>query len=391
MLGLEDDVTQALNAVIELNGVEIEKDLNDIGADYENEISNLKGVTLHLKGTGKVSLDISHDAEKAVTSIQTFVENYNSLMTWINTRMTESQVDKDTKSTIDSDDFRMRWGLLHGNSLLRNAKSSMRDITAKNYTFSFTERKSSSEVYGTMSYNGLRNDSTLRMRIGSVYADITISPSDTLQDIVDKISDSSSTAMRNIFYGSDGKLLDQPLIKASISGDKLVLTSTTDDEITLSGSAALNALKMNYTYKGVYQLGIATTSTDYGKSGEIEFDEEKFMEALEDNPDETQELMLKYVGEMDTWLKSMLNSSASGETSGTLTRQIQDLESQINNINDYLEDYQDRLDRMEENLRTKYAAAEQNISKLSQQASAIASILQTMTNSSSNNNSSSSS
>lgn len=388
-LGLNDDTTEAQNAILVLDGEEVQRDSNDIGESYENEL--IKGMTIHLKGVGEVSMDVSHDAEKAVESIQTFVDNYNSLMSWINTRMTESEVDKDTAATIDSDDFRMRWGLLHGNSLLRNTKSQMRDITAQNFTYSFTSRTSSDEIYGSMAYNGLKTDSTLRLRINSTYVDVPILTTDTLQDIVDKISDSSNPAMKNIFYDDDGNLLDDPLIKAKIEGDKLVISSSSSSEITMSGSAAMNALKMNYTYKGVYQLGIATTSTDYGKSGELEFDTEKFMTALEDNPDETQALMLKYASAMDTWTKSMLNTSASGATSGTLTRQIEDLDTQIKSIDEYLEKYQERLDRMEENLRTKYAAAEQQISKLSQQASAISAILQQLSGNSNASSSTSSS
>jgi len=388
LLGLNSDITEAQNAILVLDGEEVERDLNNIGESYGNEL--IKGMTINLKGVGEVSMDVSHDAEKAVESIQTFVDNYNSLMSWINTRMTESQVDKDTAATIDSDDFRMRWGLLHGNALLRNTKSTMRDTVAQNFTFSFTSRTSSEEIYGAMSYNGLKTDSTLRLRINSTYVDVPVLTTDTLQDIVDKISDSSNAAMRNIFYDSDGKLLDEPLIKAKIEGDKLVISSSSNDEITMSGTAAMNALKLNYTYKGIYQLGISTTSDDYGKSGELEFDTEKFMEALEDNPDEVQSLMLKFASTMDSWTKSMLNSSASGQTSGTLTRQIEDIDTQIASIDEYLEKYQDRLDRMEENLRSKYSAAEQQISKLTQQASAISAILQQLNGNSSSSSSSSS-
>lgn len=389
LLGLNSDITEAQNAILVLDGEEIQKDLNNIGESYGNEL--IKGMTLNLKGVGKVSLDVSHDAEKAVESIQTFVDNYNDLMSWMNTRMSEKEVDEDTKATIDSDDFRMRWGLLHGNSLLRNTKSQMRDTVSQNFTFSFTERKSTEEIYGSMSFNGLRNDSTLRLRINSTYVDVPVLTTDTIQDIAAKINDSTNPAMRNIFYGDDGKLLDQPLLKAKIEGDKLVINSTSSSEITMSGSAAMNALKMNYTYKGVFQLGIATTSDNYGQSGELEFDTDKFMEALEDNPEEVQSLMLKFVSSMDTWTKSMINSSASGQTSGTLTRQISDIETQISSIDEYLEKYQDRLDRMEESLRSKYAAAEQQISKLTQQASAISSILQQLSgNNNSNNNNSNS-
>ena len=378
----------AQNAELVLDGETITRDSNDIGEAYDNEL--IKGMTIHLKGTGEVSLDVSHDAEKAVESIQTFVDTYNDLMTWMNTRMTESQVDKDTAATIDSDDFRMRWGLLHGNSLLRNTKSKMRSIATQNFTFSFTQRSSSEEIYGNMLFNGLRNDATLRLRINSKFVDVSILPTDTLQDIVDKINDDSEDGpMHDIYYDDEGNKLNQPLLKASIENDKLVITSTNNDTITMSGTSAMNALKMNYTYKGLYQLGIATTSTDYGKSGELEFDTGKFMEALEDNADEVQELMLMFANEFDSWAKSMLTSSATGETSGTLTREIENLDNQIKTIDEYLEKYQERLDKQEESLRTRYGNTETQFAKLSQQANSIAAILNQL-NGYTNSNSSSS-
>ncbi|MBQ7578884.1 MAG: flagellar filament capping protein FliD [Synergistaceae bacterium] len=388
----DDNYTAAQNAKIVLDGTNtIERSSNYIGSSYENEIDELKGVTLTLKGVGTVSLDIAHDAEKAVESIQTFVDGYNDLMTWMNTRMTESQVDEDTAATVDSDDFRMRWGLLHGNALLRQTKSQMRNIVAQNFTFSFTQRVSSEEIYGTMAHNGLKADSTLRLRIGTKYVDVPVYTTDTISDIAARINDPDNYAMRAIFYDDDGNLLEQPLIKANVENDVLAINSTSEDEITMSGTAAMNALKMNYTYKGIYQLGISTTSTDYGKSGELEFDTSKFMEALEDNPTETQNLMMKFAAEMDTWLKSMLTTSASGETKGTLTRQIDDIQTQIDSINEYLENYQERLDRMEESLRSKYAAAEDRIAQLSQKASSIAAILNQLNGTSSSSSSSSSS
>ncbi len=376
-LGLDktdgDHYTAAQDAILILDGESYTRSSNNIGEAYDNEL--IKGMTINLKGVGEVSLDVAHDAQKAVESIQTLVDGYNDLMSWINTRMTESQVDEDAKATIDSDDFRMRWGLLHGDSLLRNTKSQMRSLISNDFTFSFTNRTSSEEIYGTMQNNGLRSDATLRLRIGSKYVDVNITPYSTLQSIVDMISDSTNPAMRDIYYGDDGRLLDAPLLKASIENDKLVITSTNGDSITMSGTAAMKALKMNYTYKGLYQIGIETTSDDYGKSGELVFDPDEFMTALEDNPDEVQELMLMFANNMDSWIKSMTTSSASGETKGTLSRQIDDLDTRIASIDEYLEKYQDRLDRMEESLRTRYANSETQFAKLSQQANSIASIL----------------
>ena len=389
-LNLEANITEAHNAIILLDGEEVQRDSNNIGEAYSNEISNLKGVTLQLKGLGSVSMDVYHDAEKAIEAITTFKDGYNDLMTWMNTRMSESQVDENTAATIDSDDFRMRWGLLHGNALLRQTKTQMRNLTAKSFTYSFTQNTSSEEIYGTMADNGLRNESTLRMRIGSTYMDLSILPTHSLQDVVDMINDSTNVQMYNNFYDENGNLREQPLIKASVSDDKIVISSTSNDTITLSGTSAMKALKLNYTYTGLFQLGLATTSTDYGKSGELDFDESKFMEALEDNADETQELMLMFANEMDTWVKSMLTSSASGATKGTLSRQIDDIQTQIDSIDEYLERYQERLDRQEESLRTKFAAAEQNIAELSQQAASIASILNMLNNNTANTSSSSS-
>ena len=186
----------------------------------------------------------------------------------------------------------------------------------------------------------------------------------------------------------DGKLREQPLVKFSIDDDKLSIKSTSSDEITLSGTGAMNALKLNYTYKGLYQIGLETTSDDFGKSGELVFDSSEFMEALEDNPDEVQALMLKFAGEIDTWVKSMITSS--GSTSGTLTREIENIENQISSIDEYLQNYQDRLDRQEESLRKKYNSTETQLSKLTQQAAAISSILTQLNGSSSSSSTSSS-
>ena len=378
--------TAAQDAILELDGEEVTRSSNYIGADYNNEL--IKGMTIQLKGVGKVSLDVAQDAQKAVESIQTLVDNYNGILSWINTRMTESQVDEDTAATVDSDDFRMRWGLLHGNSILRQMKSQMRSITSQNFTFTFETRQSSEAVYGTMGFNGLRSSTTLRITAGDKYADLTVTPEDTLESLLEKLNDNSETSeLYDLYYDDDGNLLEQPLFKASITDDMLKISAGTSTELQLSGVSALNALKMNYTYKGLYQIGISTTSDDYGKSGELEFDSSKFMEALEDNPDEVQSLMLSFTSQIDTWTKSMLTSS--GETSGVITREIENLESQISRIDEYLEDYQDRLDRQEEMLRSKYSSAEQTLATLTQKASSIAAILNTLNGASANNNSSS--
>ncbi|MBR1673183.1 MAG: flagellar filament capping protein FliD, partial [Fretibacterium sp.] len=177
-----------------------------------------------------------------------------------------------------------------------------------------------------------------------------------------------------LHYDSEGKL--QNYVKAEVVDGRLTIrqgSTAGSDEISLSGATALNALKMSTTYKGLYQIGLETTSDNYGISGELEFDSQTFLDAMEENPEETEQLMLAFAKQMDTQVKSMLQSS--GGYSGTLKTEISNIETQLTSIDEYLQKFQDRLDRMEESLRTQYAAAEERISQLSQQASAISGIL----------------
>ena len=382
--------TEAKNAEIEVDGEEYSLASNEL--EYENDILN--GVKMELKGTGTVLIDVTHDTDKAVENVQTFIDDFNVLMDWINIRSTEKQVNnissssdsEDIVSTLtkSSDEYNTSWGLLYGNSYLRSTKSELRQVVSQNFTYSFKERTSLKPVYGSMSYNGLKADTTLRITVGDRQASITITPDDTLQTIAAKINDTSGNdeydnEAYNLHHDADGNQI--AAITAKVVNDKLVISrgsqaEANNHEVSLSGSAALNALNMNYTYKGLYQIGIETTSDNYGISGQLDFSADEFRAALEDDPDEVQTLMTSFAKQMDTYMKSMLNATSS--SSGTLKTQISNIDTQISSIDDYLKKFQDRIDRMEARLRTQYAAAEDRIAQLSQQASSVSSILSQM-------------
>ncbi|MBR1602523.1 MAG: flagellar filament capping protein FliD [Synergistaceae bacterium] len=392
--------TAAQNAEIEIDGEAWSLASNEL--DYDNDI--LKGVKLELKGTGTVIVDVTHDTEKAVENVQTFIDDFNILMDWINVRSSEKQVnnitsssdDEDTVSSLTrtNDEFNTSWGLLYGNSYLRSTKSGLRQVVSQNFTFNFKERESLKPVYGNMAFNGLKSNTTLRITVGDRYANITITPEDTLQTIAAKINDNTkSDEFKNeaykLHYDDEGNEI--AAITAKVVNDKLVIkrgsmAESNGSEVTLSGSAALNALNLNYTYKGLYQIGIETTSDNYGISGQLDFSADEFREALEDNPDEVQTLMTSFAKQMDAYMKSMLNATST--SSGTLKTQISNIDTQITSIDEYLNNFQDRLDRMETRLRNQYAAAEERIAKLSQQASSIAGILSQMSGANNSNSNS---
>lgn len=405
----EEHLTAAQDALVVVDGEEWNLVENEL--DYENEILN--GVKMEFKSVGEVSLEIIHDTEKAVETVDAFVESYNALIQWINVRSSEKQVNTDYSSDESNsfyrsmDEFNTSWGLLYGNSYLRSTKSTLRTIVTQDYPYTFVERVSADPIYGDMAFNGLKRmvrgdgteedvTTTLRIRLGSErYANITITSSDTLETIAAKINDEGTDPKTNEAwalhydeadrYDADGQELSaaelfakrKSYVKAEVVNNKLVIktggSAAAGEEISLSGTDAVNALKMNNSYKGLYQVGIGTTANDYGKSGELEFNSSAFVSALEDQPEEVEKLMMSFAKQMDAQMKTMLTSS--GEMSGTLTRQITNIETQISDIDKYLAKFQQRLDDKEEALRRQYAAAEERIAKISEQASSLSGLI----------------
>ena len=405
----EEHLTAAQDALVVVDGEEWNLVENEL--DYENEILN--GVKMEFKSVGEVSLEIIHDTEKAVETVDAFVESYNALIQWINVRSSEKQVNTDYSSDESNsfyrsmDEFNTSWGLLYGNSYLRSTKSTLRTIVTQDYPYTFVERVSADPIYGDMAFNGLKRmvrgdgteedvTTTLRIKLGSErYANITITSSDTLETIAAKINDEGTDPKTNEAwalhydeadrYDADGQELSaaelfakrKSYVKAEVVNNKLVIktggSAAAGEEISLSGTDAVNALKMNNSYKGLYQVGIGTTANDYGKSGELEFNSSAFVSALEDRPDEVEKLMMGFAKQMDAQMKTMLTSS--GDMSGTLTRQITNIETQISDIDKYLAKFQQRLDDKEEALRRQYAAAEERIAKISEQASSLSGLI----------------
>lgn len=370
----EAHYTAAEDAEMILNGEKVTRSSNKIGPEYKNEL--LKGVTMELKGLGHVSMDISHDLEASVKAIQAFTEAYNDVMKWINVKSSEKAVDETKKATLPENDFRMKWGLLFGNSLLREAKGRMRRSVTQTFTHTFKQRKSRDPIYGTMEQNGLKGQSTLRITVGARTADITINPEDTLESIAARINDTSEKGEASaLHYDPDGRKYPTPFAKASVSDGKLVIDAGTERPVQVSGAPVLKALGMNYTYTGLYQMGFKTTSTDHGKSGELEFSSKDYMKAMTRNAEEATDVMLAFAKDMQTFTDGMLRSSAAsgdsgkGAAKGAVVRAIDGIDTEIKSINKYLKTFEQRLQKKKETLFKQFSEAERNLSKLMQQAS----------------------
>ncbi|MDR1048832.1 MAG: flagellar filament capping protein FliD, partial [Synergistaceae bacterium] len=385
-LDLTDDAhfTAAQDAVMVLDGETITRSSNTIGESSKNEL--IKGMTITLKGLGRVQLDVEQDAEAAVKGVQTFLTAYNDLMSWINTRMTEKAVDENTKATLDSDDFRMKWGLLKGNSLLRSTKDTLRRLTSQVYTTSTTQRKSSAPVYGPMSQNGIVNPGIITVTVGARVLSLTISPDDTLQSIADRINSKEIDGENNpLFFDPDGQEYPIPFVKAVVESNQLTIQAGTDRPVSVGGNGAiLRVLGVNYAYSTLSSVGLKLASTgamsDQGKAGTLDFDSAVFMEALEANAEDVSLLMTNFAGQMQTYMDNMLKTSqievASGVTTaqGALAREINAIDTEIASIDKYLTEFDRRLESKRESLFTQFSSAETNLAKLMQQANWLASV-----------------
>jgi flagellar capping protein FliD len=419
--------------------------------DDDGNVISLMGLTLNIKGPGKVQLEVSQDAEKAVNALQEYIDSYNELMEWMNIKMNEKAVDESKKATLSGDDFRMRWGLLFGDRLLSSTKNRLRDITSFSQAIAFQSRTGRETLYGTLGDAGFRGDGTFSVRLGGAKSTITVdirmpdgslkkeeaniggfavqvnlSENDTLQNAAEKINEAlkymyTSDELGTPYYqsvpiyGADGttiigyenKLIipSQEIVmgRAEVRNGRIVLTSafnSPDSEIPLmvqDSSGALKYLGLNDRYTMLSQIGISTGASTgnigtNAKTGILEFDTDKFMEALTIDPESVADLMVSSMKEMDKYLTS-LSSTAQAEFSpgvvgiqGRVSSAIDQLRQEINGINKYLADADRRLEVKADALYRTFSAAEVALGKLSQQAAWLASVTNALSGNNNNNN-----
>jgi len=106
------------DARITLDGLEVTRSSNTID-------DLIEGVTIEVVNEGSAQVDVSLDAEPAVTGVKSMLEAYNETLDWINIRLTE-----ESKENPESE-VEKKWGLLKGDRLLWSSKQDMRSIAGK--------------------------------------------------------------------------------------------------------------------------------------------------------------------------------------------------------------------------------------------------------------------
>jgi len=375
----EDHYLAAQDAVVKIDGLTITRSSNQID-------DLIEGVKLTVNGPGSVVMDITQDAEKAVTGIQDYVTAFNDLMDWINIRLSESSTASSSQKDdqYKNDDFYKKFGLLHGNSLLWQTKSQIRQIMTNPVTAKYS-LKTGRPVQGTMESAGQTGNSTFTVTVGVRTATIEVTPSDTLQTIAGKIN--SSYEMN---HDPQGRTYPIRMASAKVVNNQLVIEASPNRKFSLAASdGVLDTLGLGTPFSLLSQIGISTESTDYGKSGKLEFNTEKFMEALRNDPDGVAAIMNTVMTQMDEYAGNMVDASQVevGSTvvpKGRIASQITTWQTEIATIDKRISESEARLELRARGLYEQFAQAEVNLAKLQQQASWLASVVSQLSGTGSN-------
>ncbi|MFP4482722.1 MAG: flagellar filament capping protein FliD [Thermovirgaceae bacterium] len=124
-LGIVDGTGDYTNVLQEPADAQITLDGLDVTRSSNTIDDLIEGVSIEVTAPGSAQVDVSLDAEAAVTGVKGMLEAYNQTLDWVNIRLTEES-DEDPESDVEK-----KWGLLKGDDLLWSCKQDMRSITSK--------------------------------------------------------------------------------------------------------------------------------------------------------------------------------------------------------------------------------------------------------------------
>lgn len=181
-----------------------------------------------------------------------------------------------------------------------------------------------------------------------------------------------------------GATTESQLRKGLLRGDSTVVGIRS----ALREIATSNVSGLSNIYDSLSDIGITTTSDDFGKSGLLEIDTETLEDALENNLDAVRKLFLDDTdadeklddGEIGVFasLYNKIESYVSTSTTsingnsyktGVIAMRIDSMDDQIDYYDDQIADYEDRLEMIETRYWRQFTALEEALSSLQNQSS----------------------
>ena len=314
-------VQQGEDASFTIDGVAMTSSTNSV-------TTAVSGVTLSLAGEDPnttVTVDVDSDADAIEKKVQSMLDAYNDVISYINAQMTYNS---DTKTT---------GGVLFGDNSLKEVKNSLQSsILSKvgNSTIKYL-----TDVGITIgSDNKLTMDSdTFKSKLESSYSDVVklftdsgTGSSSSLQYAYSSRSTKSGTY--NVDITQSGSTITGTIAGVAVSGSNNILT--VDDS-----SSAANGLQIRYTGTGTLTGGTFTYSRGLASL-------------------------------LDNTLFSMTDS-----VNGSVTTVENSLQDSINSLDTQITDTNDLIDRKMSLLTTQFQNMEVALSSLQSQSSYLSSVL----------------
>jgi flagellar hook-associated protein 2 len=124
-------------------------------------------------------------------------------------------------------------------------------------------------------------------------------------------------------------------------------------------------------------MGVTTESLNYGKSGLIEFDSEKFLSAMESDPNISASSMVTFMRGFDTYIGNLVDSSqvlVAGQpvTKGRIAGALNKIDGEQKTLNERITKLEKELETKQTALYKRYSDMEVAIQKLNAQMSSVA-------------------
>ncbi|NLI94163.1 MAG: flagellar filament capping protein FliD [Peptococcaceae bacterium] len=147
-------------------------------------------------------------------------------------------------------------------------------------------------------------------------------------------------------------------------------------------------------FKNLSEMGITTSSDDFGKSASLEFDTAKFTEALEKNADSVANLFGAASGGVEPVTESSQTESAQGLANimkeylhpmvmyqGTIDKTENNYDQQLTDLKKQIEDFNEKIADYEERTRLRFSALETQLASLDSQSNWLTSQINSMSKS----------
>ncbi len=333
------------DALFKVNGMSITRSSNTV-------TDVIDGVTLSLRSgdspTTNVTISISSNTSDAVNALQSFVNAYNSVVSFIGTN---ASYDTETKQA----------GILIGDSSILNVQSSLSSLLTRSIS-----TLASKDLTSLNSGNGIAKGSIkITDRSGNT-ATIDLSSAETLQDVLNTINyNTGINVTASINRAGTGIV-----IQDNSSGGGALSVSEVDGGTTASGLGILGtsySSTLNGSAIGTAQfLSLAQLGISVNVDGSLAFNSETFTKYLEDNAAAVQAFFTQKGGfaeQAETSLDLLTDS-----VSGSLTSRASSLEDTITSYEKSIERINSRATAAETRLRAQFTTLEQTLSNLQSQS-----------------------